>query len=299
MSEFKHLSVMPNEIIEALQIQEGLIYVDGTLGGAGHSKLILEKLNGTGHLYSFDQDINVIKKHRDEANIHSNWTLVHKNFAEMKAFFEEKNIKVTGGIVLDLGISSMQLDDPDRGFSFQHDSPLDMRMNPEAELSAYDVVNSFKEKEIADILYKYAEERLSRDIARNIVANRPIEGCLELANIVKKSYARFFKGSFKVNPATKTFQALRIYVNQELENLESTLQNLPKFGAAGLKIAVLSFHSLEDRITKFAFKEKNEKFYYNRINKKPILATDKETAINPRSRSAKLRVAELIINESI
>ena len=172
-----------------------------------------------------------------------------------------------------------------------------MRINPEADLSAYDIVNRFTEKEIADIIYLYGEERLSREIAKTIINNRPIETSLELAKLIKSIYARRFKGTFKVNPATKSFQAIRIYVNRELEVLENILKDLPEILSNGARATILSFHSLEDRIVKNAFKEKNDKFNYNKINKKPITASEAELEINPRSRSAKLRVAELVSND--
>ena len=205
MSEFSHIPVMPSEVLEYLDIDKDKIYFDCTLGAAGHSKLILEKLTGQGQLYSFDQDINVIESHRElQASINSEalkqgftndrndtlienkWNLIHANFSQIQDFCEENEIKITGGILVDLGISSMQLDDPERGFSYLHDTPLDMRMDRDVSLSAYDVINTFKEADIANIFYNYAEERLSRQIAQKIMEQRPIETSKQLADLVAK-----------------------------------------------------------------------------------------------------------------
>lgn len=285
---------MPNECLELLDIQEGKVYVDGTLGGAGHSKMILEKLAGTGHLYSFDQDIEVIKKHSEEAAKHPNWTLVHRNFAEVNDYCLENNIKITGGILLDLGLSSIQLDDPERGFSFNAETPLDMRLNPEADLMAEDIVNTWKEKEIADTIYQFGEERKSRLIAKEIVLKRPFQTCKQLGDLIKNIYARGANGkTFRVHPATKTFQALRIAVNSELDVLEEVLKLDPEVYEAGARIVVISFHSLEDRIVKNIFRDYKQEKKLEILTKKPLIATEEETDVNMRSRSAKLRAGEV------
>ena len=206
MSEFKHIAVMPSETLLELNVQEGLVYFDCTLGAAGHSKMILEKLNGTGHLCSFDQDLNVIEKHQIEANKYNNWTLVHSNFENIPEYCKENNIKITGGILMDLGLSSIQLDDPERGFSYLHETKLDMRMDMDLEISAFELINQFKEKEIADILYNYAEERLSRQIASKIIESRPIETNKELADLVKEIYWKRYHKHSKLTLQLKPFK---------------------------------------------------------------------------------------------
>ena len=276
---------MPIETLDQLDIQEGKVYFDCTLGAAGHSKLILEKLNGSGHLYSFDQDIDVIERLNDEVSKHENWTIIHSNFENIPKYCQEHNIKISGGVLMDLGLSSIQLDDPERGFSYQHESRLDMRMDQDLEISAYEVVNQFKEKEIADILYNYAEERLSRQIAKQIVENRPIETNLDLATIIKETYWRRYHKHSKTHPATKSFQALRIYVNKELEVLENLLNALPETLEAKSRVVIISFHSLEDRIAKLFLKNKVFELPF----KKPLEASAEEKKLNSRSRCAKLR----------
>lgn len=307
--EFTHSSVMPQECLEHLNVQEGRSYVDCTLGGAGHTKLILEKLNGTGHLYCFDQDANVIAKQKEElAKLFpefENYTLVNANFAEAPEYFAKQDIKIDGGIMMDLGLSSIQLDNPERGFGFLNKGPLDMRMNQEIELTAHDIVNRFGEKDIADILFQLGDERFSRTIARLIVENRPVNTTEELAEIVAKAYyqrSRKHPKSMKIHPATRSFQALRVYVNKELESLEQILGHSRDFMEPGAIIAVLSFQSQEDRIAKWSFrggeKEEVSGKLFRVINKKPILPSSSEIASNPRSRSAKLRIAEVVAQES-
>ncbi len=288
-----HIPVLAKEILEMLAIEPNKSYVDGTLGGAGHSKLILEKLT-SGSLYSFDQDHEVIDRLKDEAKPHKNWNLVHSNFSEIWEYCQQHNIKINGGILLDLGLSSIQLDDPRRGFSFQHDSDLDMRLNPEADLSADDIVNNYSEKDLANIIYEYGEERKSRVIASAIVKNRPINSTLKLANLIKTIYARGSHGkTFRIHPATQTFQALRIAVNQELDVLKQVLEIDFDVLEPGAIIAVISFHSLEDRIVKNAFRAYAQEGKLEILTKKPLTATEEECHDNPRSRSAKLRVARV------
>ena len=284
---------MPEETLDLLNVKPGLVYIDGTLGAAGHSKLILEKLKGTGHLYSFDQDAEAIELQKKDAMKYKNWTLVHKNFAEIYEYCKEKKIKITGGILLDLGLSSIQLDNRDRGFSFHSETALDMRLDPSQELMAENIVNQYKEKEIADIIYKFGEERRSREIAKIIVSKRPFHSCKELGDLIKNIYARKANGkTFRIHPATKTFQALRIAVNNELNVLEKVLDFNPEFYEEGARIVVISFHSLEDRIVKKIFKASKHKLKI--LTKKPLIASEKETKINPRSRSAKLRAGVII-----
>jgi 16S rRNA (cytosine1402-N4)-methyltransferase len=292
--QYSHISVLLNEVLEHLAIEPDKTYFDGTLGAAGHSKAILEKLNKNGRLISFDQDPAVIQKisSNKQAN---NWILENKNFQEIWAYCAEKKIEIDGGILLDLGLSSIQLDDPERGFSFHAETTLDMRMDTKLDLDAHDVINTFSEKDIADILYTYGEERKSRVIAKTIMENRPVNTCKELAEIIKRIYVKSSsrKTSFKTHPATKSFQALRIYVNKELEVLE----NLLKFDfdclESGARIAIISFHSLEDRIVKNAFRNYKQEGKVKIITKKPLIATEDELEVNARSRSAKLRVCEI------
>lgn len=284
---YKHTAIMPNEVLEYLNIQEGKSYLDCTLGGAGHSKLILEKLNGTGKLYATDQDIEVIKRTSKELEGSKNFIPLHMNFSEFTDYAKVEGIKIDGGVLMDLGISSIQLDDPERGFSFKFESPLDMRMNQNQELDLESIINHYPEKEIADILYQYGDERFSRQIASAICKKRPFKNTKELASTIAGIYK--WKGSKgKIHPATRSFMALRMYLNQELEVLENFLSKLADIMEPGAKIAVITFQSKEDRIAKQALKK------YHLLNKKPIEASPEEKQENPRSRSAKLRVAEII-----
>lgn len=293
-AQYRHLSVLPVECLEGLAVEPGKTYIDGTLGAAGHSKMILEALKGQGHLFSFDQDSEVITRIEKEAQDYDNWTLVHDNFSQLKELCQEKNLKIDGGILLDLGFSSIQMDDHRRGFSFDSDSPLDMRLDPSLELSAEDIVNRYQEKALADIIYEYGEERKSRQIAALIVKNRPFKSCRELADQIKSYAARGANGkTFRIHPATKTFQALRIFVNSELLVLKKILADLQEIGMPGTRVAIISFHSLEDRIVKNHFREMAKEDKLKIITKKPLVACDEELDLNPRSRSAKLRIAEL------
>lgn len=329
--EYTHVPVMPVEILDYLDIQEGKVYIDGTLGGAGHSKMILDKLNGAGHLYSFDQDIypienlkKIFKLEGSDEEISSKWlhpitknfTAVYDNFGNFEEFYNEQkslnpDFKVDGGILLDLGLSSIQLDDPERGFSFNKEGPLDMRLDPEGDLTAYDVVNKVKEEDLANIIYKYGDERLSRRIARKIVASRPVQTTTELADIVTSCYPGKLKHSHKsksgksksVHPATRTFMAIRIYVNKELDVLEKILASAQKYLEPGARVVVLSYQSLEDRITKWAFRDGSKNLVNNKkykiLTKKPLEPNMEEIKVNPRARSAKLRVAEIACEEGI
>ena len=286
---------MLNEVIEGLAIEPEKTYFDGTLGAAGHSKAILEKLNNNGRLISFDQDPAVIARISKEKQS-DNWALENKNFQELWDYCRAENISIDGGILLDLGLSSIQLDDPERGFSFNAETRLDMRMDTDLETDAHDVINTFSEKELADILYIYGEERRSRVIAKSIVEKRPVNTCSELAEIIKSIYVRSSsrKKTFKTHPATKSFQALRIYVNKELDVLEKVLDFDFEHLKPGARIAIISFHSLEDRIVKNAFRNYKQEGKLKLITKKPLMATDEELEVNARSRSAKLRLAQVL-----
>lgn len=319
--------------MEYLDVQPGKVYFDGTMGGAGHSGMILESLESKGHLYSFDQDEAVIARHADKVKAKSNWTSVHSNFAHIARYCNDNDITIDGGILLDLGLSSIQLDDPERGFGFQNESELDMRMDQSKAVSAFEVVNRFSEKDLADILYNYGDERFSRQIAARVIKNRPVETTKELADIIKGMYASKSKATFKVHPATRSFQALRVYVNNEMyvlvhflasclrgmgvetEEIVEAFDNLlwdkklrrefidemkevKPFLEPSARIVVLSFQSQEDRIVKRFFRDASKKGLkalqrLELLTKKPVGPQEDEVAENPRSRSTKLRAAKV------
>ncbi len=292
-----HKPVLLDETISFLNIKPGLIYVDCTLGAGGHSLEILKRLNGNGILIGIDQDKSTLELAKQRLKDFSNCYLFHANFTELKTILAKLKIsKITGGVLLDLGISSMQLDDSERGFSFKSDSILDMRMDKSQQLTAQAIVNKYKEEELANVIYKYGEERYSRRIARSIIQNRikngPVKTTLELANIVLNCYP---KGKFfKIHPATRTFQAIRIEVNKELEKLEQFLCFIEELLLPPSRLTIISFHSLEDRITKHFLKNNSA---FKVLTKKPVIPSDIEIKENPRSRSAKLRAAERIYSE--
>lgn len=309
--EFHHISVLLNECIEGLNIKENGIYVDGTLGGAGHSAEIVKRLT-TGRLIGIDQDTNAIKAAEKRLEEYKDKViLVHDNFSNIKAVFSQLGIEKADGFLLDIGVSSHQLDEAERGFSYMHDAPLDMRMNRDNSFSAYNVVNEYSEDELSEIIYKYGEERWSKRIAQFIVAERskkPIETTFELVDIIKKAVP---KGARKdgPHPAKRTFQAIRIEVNGELEILERTIDHMTELLNPGGRLCIITFHSLEDRIVKNAFRKQEnpctcppefpvcvcgKKKRANVITRKPILPSDEELEFNHRSRSAKLRILERV-----
>ncbi|MCQ2958157.1 MAG: 16S rRNA (cytosine(1402)-N(4))-methyltransferase RsmH [Candidatus Gastranaerophilales bacterium] len=303
--EFKHYTVMKNEAVEALEPKDGLIYLDGTLGGGGHSELIAQKISPNGRLISFDIDDVAISYAKKRLEPYKNVTIVKRGYQEFDRVLKELNIeKITGGMLLDLGASYYQLTSKTRGFSFSSDTKLDMRFNTSQDFSAYDLINTYSEEELADVFYYYGEERYSRRLAKNIINSRnvkKIETTTELCEIIKKSLP--YKNS-RTNPATRIFQALRIEVNGELRNVEETLKKVVPFLSNGAKIVVITFHSLEDRIVKKIFKELStekslpqggfEPKILELVNKKPICPTDEEIKENPPSRSAKLRIARKV-----
>lgn len=309
---FNHYSVLLEESIESLNIKEDGIYVDCTLGGAGHSLEILKRLT-TGKLYAFDQDINAIENAKNKLSDYiENVEFIKSNFENLELELSKRNVKSIDGIIYDLGVSSPQLDTPERGFSYNHNNKLDMRMDVDSKLSAYEIVNNYEYNELVKIFYKYGEEKFSKQIARNIEKsrmNKPIETTFELVDIIKASIpaAARRKGG---HPAKKIFQAIRIAVNDELGVFEKSLEQAIKLVSIGGRISVITFHSLEDRICKQIFnfysKEKdlpknlpimpsNIKTKLKNITKKPIIPTEIELEENNRSRSAKLRVAEVQI----
>lgn len=303
----KHYSVLLNESILGLNIKEDGIYVDATLGLGGHSKEILKRIP-KGHLYAFDEDINALN-YADNIlkKVASNFTLIKSNFVFLKEELAKRNINKIDGILFDLGVSSPQIDNPKRGFSFMNDALLDMRMDESQDLTAYNVVNEYNYNELVDIFFKYGEERLSKVIAKKIVETRPIKTTLELVNTIKLAVGNKY---FNLNhPERKIFQAIRIEVNKELTVLEKVLPDAIDLLKPNGRIVVITFHSLEDRIVKNTFKKYSsvdelvkglpeipEKYkpVLKLINKKPILPSSIELEQNSRSKSAKLRIGEKI-----
>lgn len=297
-----HISVLLSESIESLNIKGNGKYIDATLGYAGHSSEILRRLEKEGFLFAFDQDEEAVKFSTEKLNkINSNFKIFHTNFKNMKEYIDEK----VDGILFDLGVSSPQLDETERGFSYHNDAKLDMRMDKRQKLTAYDVVNNYNLEKLIKIFYEYGEEKYSRNIAREIIKNRPINTTLELAEIIKSSVPEKYRNS--AHPARKVFQAIRIEVNQELEILEQSLLDAFSLLNSGGRISVITFHSLEDRIVKNVFKKLTEEDEVSKklptiktnqkaklITKKPIIPSEEELEKNRRSRSAKLRVIEKI-----
>lgn len=307
--EFKHVSVLLNECIEALNIKEDGIYVDGTLGGGGHSSQILLRLSNKGRLIGIDQDADALKATKERLKDFENVTYVHNNFYEIDNILRTLDIEKVDGILMDLGVSSYQLDNGERGFSYMQDAPLDMRMNRDNSLSAYEVVNGYTEKELYRIIKDYGEERFAKRIASLIVKNRekkPIEGTLELVEIIKQAIPAKARREGP-HPAKRTFQAIRIEVNSELSILDKAIEDGVNRLSKGGRMAIITFHSLEDRIVKLKFKELTNPCTCPKefpictcgntpivkiISRKAIPPTEQEIAENPRSRSAKLRVLE-------
>ena len=310
--EFKHKSVLLDECIENLKIRKDCVYVDGTLGGGGHSYHILKALNGTGMLIGIDRDTDALQAASEKLKEFSNFKTVHDNHANIKNILERLELSGVDGILLDLGVSSYQLDEANRGFSYMHDAKLDMRMNREDELSAYEVVNNYSEEKLFRIFVDYGEEKFSRSIARKICQKReskPIETTFELVDIIKSAMPSKALNE-KQHPAKRVFQAIRIEVNQELEKLKQAVEDSILSLNDGGRLCIITFHSLEDKIVKHAYEELEGrctcpphfpvcvcgyKSYGKIINKKPITSSDEELKENPRARSAKLRVFERIV----
>ena len=309
--EFKHVSVLLNECIEGLNIKEDGIYVDGTLGGGGHSLEILKRLSKDGTLIGVDQDKDALKAAGERLQDFANVKFVHSNFYNIDSVLNNLEIKKIDGMLMDLGVSSYQLDEGDRGFSYMQDAPLDMRMNRENSLSAYEVINEYEEEEIYRIIRDYGEEKFAKRIARFIVENRenkPIETTLELVEIIKAAIPAKARREGP-HPAKRTFQAIRIEVNSELSILNKAIEDGVNRLNKGGRMAIITFHSLEDRIVKIKFKELatsctcpkefpicvcGGKAKVKLISRKAIEPSKEEVEENPRSRSAKLRVIERI-----
>jgi 16S rRNA (cytosine1402-N4)-methyltransferase len=303
--EFGHVSVLLQPAIEFLAVRRGGTYIDATLGLGGHSGEIAKRLGREGHLIGFDKDPAALERARERLTnpaeeLAGDWPsveLVHASFAEVAQHVPAQS---ADGLLADLGVSSMQFEDAARGFSFQAGGPLDMRMNPQAELTAEQVVNRFDERELADAIYEFGEERRSRRIARAIVRARPIHTTAHLAEVISAAARPMNQAERRIHPATKTFQALRILVNRELDDLRTLLNQDPHGDVAakvlrpGGRLVVISFHSLEDRIVKDALRDGARGGLYTVLTKKPVTADDEEIQRNPRSRSAKLRAAERV-----
>lgn len=307
--DFKHVSVLLNECIEALDIKEDGIYVDCTLGGAGHSSHILKHLSKDGMLIGIDQDNDALNAAKERLNDFSNVKYVHNNFYNIDSILDEIDVEKVDGILMDLGVSSYQLDEGERGFSYMQDAPLDMRMNRDNDFSAYEIVNNYSEEELHKIIKDYGEERFAKRIANFIVnrrAEKPIETTLELVDIIKAAIPAKMRRDGP-HPAKRTFQAIRIEVNSELKILNKAIEDGVKRLNPGGRMAIITFHSLEDRIVKLKFRELQDPCICPRefpicacgkspivklISRKGIAPTKEEIEENPRSRSAKLRVIE-------
>ncbi|CAK7072234.1 16S rRNA (cytosine(1402)-N(4))-methyltransferase RsmH [Tissierella carlieri] len=307
--KFEHISVLLKEILDGLNIKEDGIYVDGTLGGAGHSAEIVKRLT-TGKLIGIDQDLNALKKASEVLKEYSDKViLIHNNYENIYEVLSDLGIEKVDGILLDLGVSSHQLDEESRGFSHNKDAPLDMRMDETSSFSAWDVVNKYSEEELEKIIWNYGEDRWARRIAKFIVEERKeksIDTTLQLVSAIKKAIPKEVRKDGH-HPAKKTFQAIRIEVNRELDVLIESIPKMVNLLNPNGRLAIITFHSLEDRIVKEGFKElyldcicpphlpkcvcqKTREIEI--ITRKPIIPSEEEITINPRSRSAKLRIAE-------
>lgn len=310
--EFKHKSVLLNECIEGLNIKKEGIYVDGTLGGGGHSYEILRKLSLNGRLIGIDRDKDALNAASKKLNEFNNFTTVHDNHANILEILKNLGIQGVDGILLDLGVSSYQLDEASRGFSYMNDAPLDMRMNREDKISAYEVVNNYSEEKLSRIFFDYGEERYSKSIAKKICKVREenkISTTLELVEVIKSAMPSSALNE-KQHPAKRVFQAIRIEVNEELTKLKQAVEDSIKALNNGGRLAIITFHSLEDKIVKHTYEDMQGRctcpkdfpvcvcnyISYGRIvNKKPIISNEEELKENPRARSAKLRIFERII----
>ena len=309
---FSHVSVLLNECIESLNIRDGYTYIDCTTGGGGHSLEIAKRLGENSRLICFDRDVNAIEAAKERLKDYINKvTFVNKNFSELDSVLEELKVENLGGVLADLGCSSFQFDCPERGFSYSHDAPLDMRMQIDAPFSAYDLVNTYSEAELRKIIYDYGEERFAPKIAAAICRQRavkPIETTFELSDLIRGAIPAAARADGP-HPAKRTFQALRIEVNRELDAISPMIKSAAMRMNESGRIVIISFHSLEDRLVKLTYRELSQgctcprdfpicvcgkKPIIKETSKKPILPTEEEIELNPRARSAKLRVAEKI-----
>ena len=297
-----HVPVLLKEAIEFLNVRRGGTYIDATVGLGGHSYEIAKRLGAPGHLIGLDKDPAALERTaarlRPAGSGEADWPSIELRHASFASLGEARG-PIADGLLADIGVSSLQLSDAARGFSFQADGPLDMRMDPQNERTAEQVVNHLDERELADVIYEFGEERRSRRIARAIVRSRPIRSTSHLAQILSAAARPMNSGSDKyerrIHPATRTFQALRIFVNRELDDLKALLEAAPRILKPGGRVVIISFHSLEDRIVKDAFREGSIKDkYYRVLTKKPVTASEEEQDRNPRARSAKMRAAERV-----
>ena len=314
-----HVPVLLKEAIDFLAVRRGGTYIDATVGLGGHSYEIARRLGAPGHLIGLDKDPAALKiagvrlrvsaaddvvsrsslvvgerPTTDDQRQVADWptiTLLHRSFAELA---NDQRPGTIDGLLADIGVSSLQLEEAARGFSFQADGPLDMRMDPQSERTAEQVVNHLGERELADVIYEFGEERRSRRIARAICRSRPIRTTAQLADVISAAARPMNRAEQRIHPATRTFQALRIFVNRELDDLGALLEAAPGILKPGGRVVVISFHSLEDRIVKDAFREGGQRGLYRLLTKKPVTATEAESDRNPRARSAKLRAAERV-----
>jgi 16S rRNA (cytosine1402-N4)-methyltransferase len=286
-----HVPVLPAEVLDSLRIAPQGIYVDGTVGGGGHADLISSQLSGAGLLIGLDHDLLALD--RCESRLQGKPVmLAHSNFCELPELLQQIEVGPINGILLDLGLSSDQLEDTDRGFSFNSNGPLDLRFDTASGEPAWRLIQRLRPEHLAGIIYEFGEERLSRRIARKLCERSkrdPLKSAAEIASVICSCYPH--SNQKRIHPATRTFQALRIAVNEELKSLEIALRRLPDLLASDGMLVIISFHSLEDRRVKHAFRE-DERLEV--ITKRPIVASDEEVKSNPRSRSAKLRVAKRI-----
>jgi 16S rRNA (cytosine1402-N4)-methyltransferase len=307
-----HVPVLLKEAILFLAVRHGGTYIDATVGLGGHSYEIAKRLGAPGHLIGLDKDPAALRiagakltqgpsaadsdshgesKSSARGDRSMDWptvTLLHRSFAEIAKGVQPGTID---GILADLGLSSLQLDDAARGFSFQAEGPLDMRMDPQSERAAEQVVNHLDERQLADVIYEFGEERRSRRIARAICRSRPIHNTAHLAEVISAAARPMNPAERRIHPATRTFQALRIFVNRELDDLKALLAAAPRILKPGGRVVVISFHSLEDRMVKDAFRDGASDKYYRILTRKPVTASEEESDRNPRARSAKLRAA--------
>jgi 16S rRNA (cytosine1402-N4)-methyltransferase len=308
-----HVPVLLKEAIDFLNVRRGGTYIDATVGLGGHSYEIAKRLGAPGHLIGFDKDPAALEmagvrlrasglqdstsdfgpRTSDASNPENqgDWPRVELRQASFAGLAQVRGLRADG-LLADIGVSSLQLDDAARGFSFQAEGPLDMRMDPRSERTAEQVVNHLDERELADVIYEFGEERRSRRIARAIVRSRPIRSTAHLAEVISAAARPMNQAERRIHPATRTFQALRIFVNRELDDLRELLEAAPRILKPGGRVVIISFHSLEDRIVKDAFRKGAQDGYFRVITKKPVTATDEESDRNPRARSAKLRAAE-------
>ncbi|MFH1193166.1 MAG: 16S rRNA (cytosine(1402)-N(4))-methyltransferase RsmH [Candidatus Jorgensenbacteria bacterium] len=300
-----HIPVLLQEVIKILEPKPGDFAIDGTLGAGGHAEALAKRVGRSGTLLGIDWDADAVRRAKETlADVPiKRLTLKQGNYAELPAALANENLPKADALLLDLGLSSDELEASGRGFSFMKDEPLDMRYDPKSgNPSAAETVNGAREEELADIIFRYGEERNARRIAKAIVAARRKEKILRTSDLVRviesavsrPSFAKLRTGKAKLNPATKTFMALRIFVNRELENLETVLRELPSIMKSSGKVAIITFHSLEDRIVKKQFQELVRSGKAALLNKKPVTPTREEILKNPRSRSAKLRAIQLV-----